>query len=128
MITVRISDFGDSFDVIDAPRVVIMTAAEPAFLAEGRSPEWGRVARAFVRAHPACGVCAAKSDLQVHHVKPFHSHPKLELVPANLVVLCRRCHLFVGHLGNWQSHNPRVRVDVRSWASKFKRRPAAVGG
>jgi 5-methylcytosine-specific restriction endonuclease McrA len=55
--------------------------------------------------------------LQVHHIKPFHLHPHLELEPTNLITLCevkgRDHHLLLGHLDEWASYNERVREDVK---------------
>jgi 5-methylcytosine-specific restriction endonuclease McrA len=87
----------------------------------------------------ACGYKGKK--LQVHHVKPFHLHPHLELDPRNLITLCeargRDHHLLLGHLGEWQSHNENIRQDVKrfyrktatqiradaAWQKKVKLRP-----
>jgi 5-methylcytosine-specific restriction endonuclease McrA len=47
--------------------------------------------------------------VQVHHKKPFHLHPELELDPANLVTLCmtssNECHLRIGHSGDFKAYN-----------------------
>jgi hypothetical protein len=50
-------------------------------------------------------------------------HPDLELDPANLITLCDRCHLFVGHLGLWASYNPTCRADVLTWRGRIQARP-----
>jgi 5-methylcytosine-specific restriction endonuclease McrA len=62
-------------------------------------------------------VCGHDKDLNVHHIKPFHEFPELELVDANLITLCEgvlrgRDHLRFGHLGNWKISNPNVRADA----------------
>ena len=88
-----------------------------------RSPEWHRVAREHLLHEPACVVCGYRGDgLQVHHIKPFHLHPSLELDPRNLVTLCevsgRDHHLLIGHLDEWESYNVDVRDDARRFHSK----------
>ncbi len=63
-------------------------------------------------------------DLNVHHCRPFHLHPDLELNPANLITLCRNHHLWWGHLGCWRSWNCHVQSDCETWRDKIKNRPA----
>jgi len=91
-----------------------------------RSPQWQRVRREHLLREPACVACGHKGrGLQVHHIKPFHLHPQLELDPRNLITLCevrgRDHHLLLGHLNAWESYNERVRDD----AKRFYRRTAA---
>ncbi len=88
-----------------------------------RSPEWARVAKEHRLREPACVACGYKGKgLQVHHIKPFHLHPHLELDPHNLITLCeakgRDHHLLLGHLDEWESYNEHVRNDVRHFAHK----------
>ena len=64
--------------------------------------------------HAYCAFCGAAVALEVHHIRPYHLHPELELDPANFVTLCEgspQCHLHVGHLGNWDSFNPALIAD-----------------
>ena len=91
-----------------------------------RSPEWHRVAMEHRLREPACVVCGYKGKkLQVHHIKPFHLHPHLELDPDNLITLCeargREHHLLLGHLDSWASYNEHIRAD----AKHFHRKTAA---
>lgn len=107
-----------------------------------RSPEWGRVEKAHLQREPACVACGHQGKgLQVHHIKPFHLHPALELDPNNLITLCeikgRDHHLLIGHLDNWESYNVHVREDARrfykktddqiradtTWQKKMQKRP-----
>jgi len=85
-----------------------------------RSPEWSRVAHEHLSHQPGCMVCGHRGQgLQVHHIKPFHLHPELELDPNNLITLCeirgRDHHLLIGHLDDWESYNPAVRTDVKRY-------------
>lgn len=83
-----------------------------------RSPEWEHVRKAHLENHPVCELCGTAKDLQVHHIKPFHLSPELELDPDNLVTLCISkywgfsCHILVGHGGNSRYENPWVKEDI----------------
>jgi len=67
----------------------------------------------------------------VHHVRPVHLFPELELEPGNLVTLCEgetmNCHLFFGHLGWWKAWNPTVAVDASRMRRKMAARPTGRG-
>jgi 5-methylcytosine-specific restriction endonuclease McrA len=98
-----------------------------------RSPEWPAVAREHLLHEPACTVCGHEGEgLQVHHIKPFHLFPQLELDPNNLITLCeirgRDHHLLLGHLDDWESYNLNVREDVKRFhkenALQIKANPA----
>lgn len=77
-----------------------------------RSSGWSKVRSAYVRKHPTCEACGTLKDLNVHHVKPFHLRPELELDPGNLITLCREHHFYIGHRGNWSKENPNCRQDA----------------
>jgi 5-methylcytosine-specific restriction protein A len=82
-----------------------------------RSPHWSAVEKAFRKDHPECAACGSIKHLNVHHIKPFHLFPELELDPTNLITLCMdtlECHLQVGHLGNFKKFNINVRNDAAS--------------
>ncbi|WP_338258291.1 HNH endonuclease [Dictyobacter halimunensis] len=88
-----------------------------------RSPEWPQVAHEHLSREPACVVCGHRGKgLQVHHIKPFHLYPELELDPRNLVTLCetrgRTHHLLIGHLDDWESYNLHVRADAKRYANQ----------
>jgi 5-methylcytosine-specific restriction protein A len=91
-----------------------------------RDPRWSGVERAWLKDHNTCACCRTKSDLQVHHKVPFHLDRSKELDARNLITFCRRCHLFVGHLGDWKAFNPHVEEDAVIWAKKFANRPLAL--
>tara|TARA_R110000868_G_scaffold138335_2_gene352369 strand:+ start:2027 stop:2356 length:330 start_codon:yes stop_codon:yes gene_type:complete len=76
-----------------------------------RSSHWEATRSLFLKTNPSCAACGGISKLQVHHKQPFHLFPALELDPSNLITLCEeqtKCHLDIGHLGNWKSFNPLV--------------------
>ena len=78
-----------------------------------RSSKWPAVQKKHLKNNPACAACGATTKLDVHHMKPFHLHPTLELDPTNLITLCMEndCHLYVGHGDNFKAYNPNVLVD-----------------
>lgn len=89
-----------------------------------RSSRLISVRREHISKNPECVACGSRKDLNVHHIKPFHSHPELELDPANLITLCREHHFRIGHdpdgpwkprSPSWSESNPRVRKDAQRW-------------
>lgn len=78
-----------------------------------RSSKWPATKKKHLRANPACQACGAVTEIEVHHMKPFHLHPTLELDPTNLITLCMEndCHLYVGHGDNFRAYNPNVLAD-----------------
>lgn len=91
-----------------------------------RSPQWTNVRRKFLKEHSRCVVCGSSQNLNVHHIKPYHLHPELELEKNNLITLCENykkgihCHLLVGHLGDYRKINPQCVEDAKFWNSKLK--------
>jgi 5-methylcytosine-specific restriction endonuclease McrA len=94
-----------------------------------RSGKWPTVRRKHLAMNPTCAICGGNKKLEVHHMRPFHLHPDLELDPKNLITLCENqndgvnCHLLFGHLGSYRSFNVNVQQDAASWAKKIARRP-----
>lgn len=90
-----------------------------------RSSKWQTVRKNFLESHKNCAACGTDINLQVHHKKPFHIHPELELDEKNLITLCEEkgekgCHLNIGHLGDWKSFNPNVEKDARKKLRELK--------
>lgn len=84
-----------------------------------RSSKWGDLRDEFVASNAECAACGTKNHLQVHHVKPFHDFPELELDVNNLITLCmdvNECHINIGHGDSFRFSNPNVRED----AEKFR--------
>jgi 5-methylcytosine-specific restriction enzyme A len=94
-----------------------------------RSPQWAAVRKAFLKNNAVCALCGSKTTLEVHHKKPFHLYPELELDPTNLITLCESkkngvtCHLFFGHLGDYKSFNKTIDKDVKAWNKKLEKKP-----
>lgn len=94
-----------------------------------RSNRWPEARNFYIKKHPFCVICG-KTDLKVlvvHHKKPFHLHPELELDPTNFVTLCEsagmNCHITFGHLGNFKSFNDKIDGDIIIWNQKISTRP-----
>jgi hypothetical protein len=80
-----------------------------------RSDKWPALERRFRAEHPTCAACGGSDRLNVHHVKPYHDFPELELDPNNLITMCmgeKECHLKIAHCGNFKLYNPNVRADA----------------
>ena len=88
-----------------------------------RSPLWPAAEKAWLKLHPTCTVTGGKDTLNVHHIKPYHLHPELELDPTNFITLSREAHLIFGHLGLWSSYNENVVEDAAIWREKILNRP-----
>jgi hypothetical protein len=90
-----------------------------------RSPQWPAVRAQHLLKEPACILCGATTSLQVHHIRPFHIHPELELQDSNLATLCTgnntiNCHVRFGHLDNFKDKwNPLIREDCLTWKARF---------
>lgn len=97
------------------PATAISNIAHAAGLTS-RSTEWPRVRREWLKDHDFCAACGGKLCLQVHHKKPFHLHPELELNKLNFITLCEcspvNDHLHVGHKGDWKNFNANVEADA----------------
>lgn len=80
-----------------------------------RSPKWPGVEKLHLKFHPVCEACASNKKLNVHHKKPFHLFPELELDMNNLITLCmdKECHLKIGHGDNFKDYNPEVEQDAQ---------------
>ena len=94
---------------------------------EGRSSQWAALEKKHLAEHPTCAACGGKEHLAVHHIRPFHLFPELELDPENLITLCEgstcNCHLFFGHLGDFKSWNPNIKADAARMLKARENRP-----
>jgi hypothetical protein len=89
-----------------------------------RSPKWKDVRKTHLLSHNSCAACGKKKNLEVHHIKPVHTHPELELDPDNLITLCENsCHILYGHLMDFKSWNPDVIIDCKQILKKISKRP-----
>lgn len=77
-----------------------------------RSGGWYSLREKVIEEDKVCLLCNRTVNLEVHHIKPFHLNPELELERSNLITLCRRDHFIFGHKCNWKDINPNVVVDI----------------
>jgi 5-methylcytosine-specific restriction endonuclease McrA len=80
-----------------------------------RSTHWPTVEKHFLEKNPNCAACGSSSRLNVHHIKPFHLFPELELDENNLITLCmgeKECHIKLGHLNNFKLFNEYIKEDA----------------
>lgn len=94
-----------------------------------RSNKWPKVRKEFmaIPGNDMCAACGKKASwrryLQVHHIVPFSVDPSKELDHDNLITLCGHHHLWVGHLGWFQSWNPNVVLDAMIMLERIQNRP-----
>ena len=90
---------------------------------KARSSKWPGVEHTHLKNHPTCEACGGNVHLNVHHRKPFHLFPELELEPTNLITLCmeegKDCHIKLGHGDNFKAYNPNVDEDVAAVKVNF---------
>ena len=86
-----------------------------------RSPKWPGVEHAHLKLFPTCAACGSSEKLNVHHKRPFHLHPELELDPNNLITLCMEndCHIYIGHGDDFKAYNPNVVEDAATVAANL---------
>lgn len=90
-----------------------------------RSSQWPRVRAAHLEKQPTCAICGGTKKLNVHHIRPFHLHPELELEPTNLITLCEGAgdgnhHLTFGHFDSYQyKYNPNIIADAAQMLPKM---------
>lgn len=94
-----------------------------------RAPEWEALRHAHLEREGWCRFCGATGHLQVHHIRPVHLFPELELESRNLITLCmtpgHECHLREGHLGSWWKWNRHIRHLAR-WPAPNAHQAAAL--
>lgn len=89
-----------------------------------RSPKWPALRKQHIEKYPRCAACGRSKKIEVHHKKPVHDYPELELDPENLISLCDSpCHLVFGHFFDYKSWNPSVDEDTRVYYNKLLSKP-----
>jgi len=90
-----------------------------------RDPGWSKASKLFLRDHRDCVVCGGPATV-VHHCKPFHLFPELEMDPDNWRSVCEgsvmNCHLCIGHSGDFKAWNPQFDVDSAILLKRLKER------
>lgn len=105
------------FPMLAIMLLALLTGCQsPAPVASMGTPTPAQVARAmntYRQAHPArCEVCGkpASADrvLEVHHKKPREAFPTLAATPGNLILVCRNCHMWVCHPGDFGKYTDQL--------------------
>lgn len=85
----------------------------PAIPKFDRARGWTSLRNEWIASHSTCACCGIDTQLAVHHVKPLHLFPELELDDTNLITLCQRperfCHYIFGHFFDWMAYNPDIK-------------------
>lgn len=69
----------------------------------------------YRKMHPYCEWDFCSNNVHVHHIIPVHIDPSLAADPSNMVSLgAKRCHLAIGHAGNWRTRYVRNVLEVIS--------------
>lgn len=88
-----------------------------------RHRDWGKVRKEFLKTHDQCAVCGTKKKLAVHHIKPVHLFPELELELSNLITLCQsrshNDHFIFGHLLDWCDYNDKIIDDSKYYYDRL---------
>jgi len=93
-----------------------------------RSPKWSSIRKEHLANNSCCIACGRDKKLEVHHIKPVHLFPELELDPSNLVTLCADpCHIVFGHLMNFKRWNSDVVIDSDLYLNKVINKPNLRG-
>lgn len=50
-----------------------------------------------------CAYCRSDKQIEIHHIEPVSVNPTLADSWANMIPLCKKCHLAVGHAGNYKT-------------------------
>ena len=71
---------------------------------------------AYRRAHPTlCEICGKPATsqrvLEIHHVHPREAFPEQAAAPDNFILVCRNCHMWVCHPGDFGKYTD----DLREW-------------
>lgn len=92
-------------------------------VATRRSGQWPTVEKSWLEEHPTCAICGDTKRIQVHHIVPFSTNPRLELDKTNLLSACmgkKECHLIICHGDNFRKYCE----DVRKYAEIIMKDPS----
>jgi hypothetical protein len=88
-----------------------------------RASSWATFRKHVLAENRSCVVCGRPATI-VHHVKPVHLYPSLELDPSNCrPICCEEEHRILGHLLNYHSWNPKFDEDAARFRDSVRTRP-----
>lgn len=72
--------------------------------------EYRKAMKEYKKENPFCAYCGRSLAVDVHHKLPVSVAPERAADKQNMITLCRKpkCHLIVGHMGNYKMHNSKV--------------------
>lgn len=92
---------------------------EPRPMFGPRGPKWSYWRAVHLTKNPRCAACGGDTDLEVHHIEPYHLFPAKEYDLNNMITLCmhpsRLCHFVLGHVWDWHNYN----TDVTEMAARM---------
>jgi 5-methylcytosine-specific restriction protein A len=95
-------------------------------LTPSRSSKWPILRKRWLAIQPKCQSCGKTTKLEVHHIRPVHLYPELELAEDNLITLCENpvfnCHFTIAHNLNWLAYNPNIIEDSQLINKRIKER------
>jgi len=111
---------------MDTPKEILKEDVKRGKPAVERSPKWSATRNRHLKLHSGCEACGSVENVQVHHIKPFHLFPELELEPTNLITLCEKFiadedktndnhHLILGHGGDFHKNNKNSLKDIQNY-------------
>jgi hypothetical protein len=103
-----------SSDVFYSTKKAVLDHVRGVAIEQPRSIHWFQVRNKYLKEHNHCAFCDTTEHLEVHHIKPFHLYPELELDTDNFITLCEgntKCHLLQGHFDNWRTFNSHIVAD-----------------
>jgi hypothetical protein len=69
---------------------------------------------AYRQAHPVCEACGKSGSivrrLEVHHIHPQNAFPSQAADQDNFIMLCRPCHLYLAHVGDFGKYVDNLRA------------------
>lgn len=78
----------------------------PGFTVKSPRKAWStrKAMKAYALLNPKCEYCGC-TPIHVHHIEPISEAPERAADPRNMLSLgSKRCHLVIGHAGNWRHH------------------------
>lgn len=57
----------------------------------------------FRELNPTCAFCGRTKNIHIHHIVPIWANPLLAWITTNFISLCSKCHLYIGHNGDYGS-------------------------
>lgn len=102
--------------------IITLILASIALILGARSSRWPSVQKSYLKSHAKCEVCGTNKNLSVHHIKPYHLFPELELDSNNLMTVDDKCHWNVCHSQtSWKAYNPNCKQDAKELNVIYKR-------